>query len=222
MLFPYKDDNPRVMVPYVTYTIFGINLAVFLLQTISTREFTWYFGVVPVTLSTDFGHYTMTLFTSMFLHGGFMHLGGNMLYLWIFADNIESVLGHTKFVTFYLACGLAAGILQTAIDPASEIVVIGASGAIAGILGAYMITFPKARVHTVAFLFYYITTLRIPAAYVLGFWFLIQLTNGLGTLGLDTTGGVAWFAHIGGFVAGVGLILLLKQIKIEKQWPLKN
>ena len=94
---------------------------------------------------------------------------------------------------------------------------IGASGAIAGVLGAYMITFPKARVHTLAFLFYYITTLRIPAAYVLGFWFLIQLTNGLGTLGLDTTGGVAWFAHIGGFVSGVGLILLLKQIKIEKR-----
>jgi membrane associated rhomboid family serine protease len=139
-----------------------------------------------------------------------------MLYLWIFADNVESVLGHVKFIIFYLTCGLAAGVLQTIIYPSSTIPIIGASGAIAGVLGAYMITFPNARVHTLVFLFWYITTMRIPAIYVLGFWFIIQITNGLGTLGINTTGGVAWFAHIGGFLAGLILIRLLKMIRIER------
>ncbi|MCH8012486.1 MAG: rhomboid family intramembrane serine protease [Candidatus Marinimicrobia bacterium] len=215
-MIPYKDDNPRVLVPYVTYALVGMNVVIFLFQNISAPAFTNSFAIIPQTVSENFTYYVMTLFTSMFLHGGLMHLGGNMLYLWIFADNIESVLGHVKFIIFYLASGLAAGILQTVIDPGSTIPVIGASGAIAGVLGAYMITFPRARVHTLVFLFVFITTIRIPAIYVLGFWFLFQLTNGLITMGIDTTGGIAWFAHIGGFVAGIGFIKAIKMIRIDR------
>ena len=137
-----------------------------------------------------------------------------MLYLWIFADNVEGILGHVKFTIFYFASGLAAGIVQTLVDPTSIIPIVGASGAIAGILAAYMILFPQAKVHALLFLFFYFTSIRIPAFFVLGFWFLMQLTNGLSALGLDTTGGVAWFAHIGGFIAGLGLIQILRRIKI--------
>ena len=216
MIIPYKDDSPRVLIPYVTYALVGMNVVIFLFQNISTPAFTNSLAIIPQKVSENFTYYVMTLFTSMFLHGGLMHLGGNMLYLWIFADNIESVLGHVKFIIFYLASGLAAGILQTVIDPGSTIPVIGASGAIAGVLGAYMITFPRARVHTLVFLFVFITTIRIPAIYVLGFWFLFQLTNGLITIGIDTTGGIAWFAHIGGFVAGIGFITAIKMIRIER------
>ena len=164
--------------------------------------------------NVDFGHFTLTLLTSMFLHGSITHLGGNMLYLWIFADNVEGILGHVKFIIFYFASGLAAGIVQTLVDPTSIIPIVGASGAIAGVLAAYMILFPHAKVHTFLFLFFYFTSIRIPAFYVLGFWFLMQLTNGLSALGLDTTGGVAWFAHIGGFLAGLGLIQMLRRIRI--------
>ncbi|MFQ6615362.1 MAG: rhomboid family intramembrane serine protease [Fidelibacterota bacterium] len=216
MFFPYRDDNPRVIVPYVTYTILGINIAAFLLQLATPPEVTYRFAIIPKMASVDPGHYGLTLFTSMFLHGGFPHLAGNMLYLWIFSDNVEGILGHTRFTLFYLVCGLAAGLLQTVIDPGSTVPVIGASGAIAGVLGAYMITFPRARVHALIFLFWYITTVRIPAVYVLGFWFLIQVTNGLAMMGINTTGGVAWFAHIGGFVAGIGLVRLLTLIRVEK------
>lgn len=216
MFFPYRDDNPQVITPYVTYVILGINSIVFLLQLATPPQFTYQFAIIPKMASVDVGHYSMTLFSSMFLHGGFAHLAGNMLYLWIFADNVEGILGHTKFILFYLFCGLAAGLLQTAIDPGATVPVIGASGAIAGVLGAYMITFPRAKVHALIFLFWYITTVRIPAIYVLGFWFIIQVTNGLTMMGIDTTGGVAWFAHIGGFVAGLALIRLLKLIRVEK------
>ncbi len=220
MFLPYKDDNPRVMIPYVTYALVGINIFVFFVEILITPELMVnlikLYGIVPKLTSIDFGHYVITLFTSMFLHGGFMHLFGNMLYLWIFADNVESVLGHTKFIIFYLTCGIAAGLLQTVIDPTSVVPIVGASGAIAGVLGAYMITFPRARVHTIIFIIFYFTIVRIPALYVLGFWLLIQLTNGLGTLGINTTGGVAWFAHIGGFATGVALIRGLKMIQIVR------
>lgn len=215
MFLPYRDDNPRVLVPYVTYALVGLNAAMFLLQMAAPQGFTTVFAIIPKMASLDFGHYSLTLLTSMFLHGGITHLGGNMLYLWIFADNVEGILGHVKFIIFYLAAGLAAGIVQTLVDPSSTIPIVGASGAIAGVLAAYMILFPHARVHTFLFLFFYFTTIRIPAVYVLGLWFLMQLTNGLSVLGVDTTGGVAWFAHIGGFVAGLGLIQLLRRIRTE-------
>ena len=214
MFFPYRDDNPRVLIPYVTYALLAINVALFFLQMVAPREFTTVFAIIPKMATVDFSHFTLTLLTSMFLHGSITHLGGNMLYLWIFADNVEGILGHVKFTIFYFASGLAAGIVQTLVDPTSIIPIVGASGAIAGVLAAYMILFPHAKVHTFLFLFFYFTSIRIPAFYVLGFWFLMQLTNGLSALGLDTTGGVAWFAHIGGFLAGLGLIQMLRRIRI--------
>ncbi len=201
MFFPYKDDNPRILIPYVTYAIIALNVLVFIIQTIlgeANRDFIYLFGLIPNQWSV------LSFFTSMFLHGGLFHILGNMWFLWIFGDNIESVFGHVNYLIFYLLCGIGAGLAQILIDPASSIPMVGASGAISGVLAAYMIRYPKARIHVFVFLFIIITTIRVPAMIVIGVWFLEQLTNGFSSLGVQT-GGVAWFAHIGGFVAGVGL-----------------
>ena len=216
MLFPYKDDNPRILVPYVTYAIISINVLIFVFQlnmgmvsSAAEREFIYRFGFIPANFSI------ITVFTSMFLHGGISHIMGNMWFLWVFGDNVEGVLGHVKFAVFYIICGLAATMSQLFVDPSSTIPMVGASGAIAGVLGMYMIRFPHARVHVFAFIIIFFTTFRIPAMFVLGFWFFNQLTNGLGSLGFDTTGGVAWFAHIGGFISGVMLNQAFKYIRFE-------
>ena len=216
MLFPYKDDNPRILVPYVTYVIISINVLVFVFQlnmgmvsSAAEREFIYRFGFIPANFSI------ITVFTSMFLHGGISHIMGNMWFLWVFGDNVEGILGHVKFAVFYIICGLAATMSQLFVDPSSTIPMVGASGAIAGVLGMYMIRFPHARVHVFAFIIIFFTTFRIPAMFVLGFWFFNQLTNGLGSLGFDTTGGVAWFAHIGGFISGVILNQAFKHIRLE-------
>ena len=216
MLFPYKDDNPRILVPYVTYGIIAINVLVFILQfnlgisnPMTEESFIYSFGFIPANFSF------ITIFTSMFLHGGFSHIMGNMWFLWVFGDNVEGVLGHAKYILFYILCGLAATISQLLINPGSTIPMVGASGAIAGVLGMYMIRFPKANVHVFAFIIIFFTTFRIPALFVLGFWFFNQLTNGLGSLGFNTTGGVAWFAHIGGFIAGIMLNQAFKHIRLE-------
>tara|TARA_B100000003_G_scaffold48144_1_gene41998 strand:+ start:627 stop:1277 length:651 start_codon:yes stop_codon:yes gene_type:complete len=216
MLFPYKDDNPRILVPYVTYVIISINVLIFVFQlnmgmvsSAAEREFIYRFGFIPANFSI------ITVFTSMFLHGGISHIMGNMWFLWVFGDNVEGVLGHVKFAVFYIICGLAATMSQLFVDPSSTIPMVGASGAIAGVLGMYMIRFPHARVHVFAFIIIFFTTFRIPAMFVLGFWFFNQLTNGLGSLGFDTTGGVAWFAHIGGFITGVMLNQAFKHIRLE-------
>ena len=214
MLFPYKDDNPRVLVPYVTYGIITINVLVFIFQfnlgisnPIGEENFIYRLGFVPANFSF------IAIFTSMFLHGGFSHIMGNMWFLWVFGDNVEGVLGHAKYALFYILCGLAATISQLLINPESSIPMVGASGAIAGVLGMYMIRFPNANVHVFAFIIIFFTTFRIPALFVLGFWFFNQLTSGLTSLGFDTTGGVAWFAHIGGFLAGVMLNQAFKHIR---------
>ena len=216
MLFPYKDDNPRILVPYVTYAIISINVLIFVFQlnmgmvsSAAEREFIYRFGFIPANFSI------ITVLTSMFLHGGISHIMGNMWFLWVFGDNVEGVLGHVKFAVFYIICGLAATMSQLFVDPSSTIPMVGASGAIAGVLGMYMIRFPHARVHVFAFIIIFFTTFRIPAMFVLGFWFFNQLTNGLGSLGFDTTGGVAWFAHIGGFISGVMLNQAFKHIRLE-------
>ena len=216
MLFPYKDDNPRILVPYVTYCIIGINTLIFVLQfnlgisdPSAEKAFIYRFGFIPADFSI------ITIFSSMFLHGGISHIMGNMWFLWVFGDNVEGVLGHLKYAIFYLMCGLAATISQLLINPNSTIPMVGASGAIAGVLGMYMIRFPHARVHVFAFIIIFFTTFRVPAMFVLGFWFFNQLTNGFGSLGFDTTGGVAWFAHIGGFIAGVMLNQAFKHIRFE-------
>ena len=216
MLFPYKDDNPRILIPYVTYGIIAINILVFVIQfnlgisnQMAEENFIYSFGFIPANFSFN------TIFTSMFLHGGFSHIMGNMWFLWVFGDNVEGVLGHVKYALFYILCGVAATISQLLINPASTIPMVGASGAIAGVLGMYMIRFPKANVHVFAFIIIFFTTFRIPALFVLGFWFFNQLTNGLGSLGFNTTGGVAWFAHIGGFIAGIMLNQAFKHIRLE-------
>ena len=152
----------------------------------------------------------------MFMHGSFGHIIGNMWFLHIFGDNIESILGHVKYFWFYLACGLGAALAQFLIEPASTTPMVGASGAIAGVLGAYMIRFPKAKVHIFAIIIIFITTFVVPAQIVLGLWFLMQLSGGLGSLGVDTTGGVAWFAHIGGFIVGVTSLKYFQSFRIAR------
>ncbi len=146
----------------------------------------------------------LTLASSVFLHGGLMHLLGNMLYLWIFGDNVEDAMGPVRFLVFYLLCGVASGFSQIAVDPSSSIPLIGASGAIAGVLAAYFMLFPRARVLTLIPIFFFLRLISIPAVYLLGFWFLLQVISGAGALG--NAGGVAWFAHIGGFIAGAILV----------------
>lgn len=204
MLFPYKDDNPRILFPFVTFSIIFINVIIFIFQFYTTwnnpnteQNIIYRFGFIPNEFSV------FNILTSMFMHGGVGHLIGNMWFLYIFGDNIESILGHLRFFYFYLFCGFGAAMLQFLIDSNSTIPIVGASGAIAGVLGAYMIKFPKARVHVAAIIIIFVTTFIVPAQIVLGIWFIMQLSGGLSSLGIDTTGGVAWFSHIGGFVIGI-------------------
>jgi membrane associated rhomboid family serine protease len=216
MFFPYKDDNPRVLFPFVTFGIIVLNVLIFLGQFwISSNDpdigksLVYMYGFVPAEFNP------LTIFTSMFMHGGFAHIIGNMWFLYIFGDNVESILGHIKYFMFYLACGIGAALAQFFVEPASQVPMIGASGAVAGVLGAYMIRFPKARVHVLAVIIIFITTFVVPAQIVLGLWFLMQLSGGLGSLGVDTTGGVAWFAHIGGFIIGVTSLKYFQNFRIE-------
>ena len=212
MFFPYKDDNPRVLFPFVTYGIIGINILVFWAQffVYGNERLISTFAFVPYEFKL------FTIFTSMFMHGGLMHIIGNMWFLYIFGDNVESILGHVRFLLFYLFCGIGAAVAQFLIQPDSTPPMVGASGAIAGVLGAYMLKFPKARVHVLAVIFIFITTIVVPAQLVLGIWFLMQLSGGLGSLGFDTTGGIAWFAHIGGFIVGISTLRIFQTINIEK------
>jgi len=210
MFIPLKDDNPTQRFPYVTVFLIALNCLIFFYQvfSISGPEYLIIkMGVIPYEIT----HLTqiagvprisppLTLLTSMFLHGSLFHLLGNMLYLWIFGNNIEDRLGTARFILFYFLSGLGASLVHILFNFNSTTPVIGASGAIAGILGAYLILFPNARVLTFVFLIFIIRIIPIPAAFVLGIWFLGQLLNvGLG-------GGVAWFAHIGGFLLGIVLI----------------
>ena len=215
MFFPYKDDNPRVLIPFVTYFIIGLNVLVFIYQYFIiqgaqlSENFIYTYALIPANPSI------LTIFSSMFMHGGFTHIIFNMWFLWIFGDNIESVLGHKKYLLFYFLCGIGAGLSQIQIDPESTIPMVGASGAIAGVLGAYLFRFPRATVHVLVILIVFITFIRVPAMIVIGFWFLSNLTAGIGTLGIEESGGTAWFAHIGGFISGALFNYLFKKIRIE-------
>ncbi|RKY66340.1 MAG: rhomboid family intramembrane serine protease [Candidatus Latescibacterota bacterium] len=214
MLMPFKDDRRTQSFPLVTIGIVVVNVLVFFYQLSAGQEgfrrFVMQMGLIPYEL-THFVNLRpggavplyLTPLTAMFVHGGILHLFGNMLYLWIFGDNIEDVLGHLRFLLFYLGCGIIAAGVQVFFEPNCRLPMIGASGAVAGVLGAYLVCFPTARVYTLAFLFLWIRVLRVPALLFLGLWFLIQLNNALGS----SAGGIAWFAHIGGFLAGVVLIL---------------
>ena len=213
-MFPLRDDNPRHGFPVVCASLIALNVAIFLYQFLLSLEspayaeaFVYTFGSVPARLTDTFqGGLPVTeslpgLFTSMFLHGGWMHLLGNMWFLWIFGDNVEDQLGHGPFLFFYLVCGLLASLAHYAFNPFSVIPAVGASGAISGVMGAYLVRFPRARITTLVVLFILITTVDIPAALMLAYWFLIQFVSGAGAIGAEGAG-VAWWAHIGGFVAG--------------------
>jgi membrane associated rhomboid family serine protease len=214
-MIPLKDDNPTTITPAVTVGLIVANVLVFAYQMSLGRAgeaFVYTFGAVPSALfggeSPSPLSPTMTLFTAMFVHGGLMHVGGNMLYLWIFGNNVEDVLGHGRYRIFYLASGVAAALAQTAIGPGSPVPMVGASGAVSGVLGAYLLLFPHAHVTTLIILGFFFRLVKIPAVFVLGFWIVVQVLNGLGSFG--ASGGVAFFAHIGGFVAGMGLLFVLR------------
>lgn len=226
-MIPIKDDNPTTIFPLMTILLIAANVAVFIYQVTlgeAAQGFVYRFGAVPweVTHFQEFPNFpgdyqssipgVLTIFTSMFLHGGPVHLLGNMLYLWIFGDNIEALVGHFRFLFFYLCCGLVASLGHVISDPQSTLPMVGASGAISGVLGAYFIRFPKARVHVLIIFILFIRVIRVPAIIVLGIWLVIQIMNGLGTLGFGG-GGVAWFAHIGGFIAGLILIFFFQKVE---------
>lgn len=208
-MIPLRDTQPSFSTPIVTVLIICVNVMVFLFEASldpwSSNHFIATFGIVPDRLNYE------SLLTSMFLHGGWLHLIGNMWFLWIYGDNVEDVLGHGKFLIFYLLCGLAAAAVQVMINPYSRVPTIGASGAIAGVMGAYLIKFPHSRIVTLVFIFIFFTTMEIPAAFMLVYWFLIQVFSGVGSVGYSnvSSGGVAWFAHIGGFIAGMVLVSIM-------------
>jgi membrane associated rhomboid family serine protease len=203
-MIPIKDDNPTQSTPFVTVTLIALNVVIFIYQlTLSPQqmvEFTRHYAAIPEQISQ--GKQLYAIFTSMFLHGGVLHLLGNMLYLWIFGDNIEHICGHGRFLAFYLLCGLFAFFSHYITMPGSDVPMVGASGAISGVLGAYAIRFPRARVHVFIWFFFFLyTVVKIPALYVLGIWFVMQIFSGLAAAGGQS--GVAFFAHIGGFIAGL-------------------
>lgn len=216
-MIPLKDDNPTTTPPIVTVALIILCAAVFLWQfsmgPAAGQAVVYALGVTPAVLSGAAAlpdelvwvPAPLTLITSMFLHGGLLHLGGNMLYLWIFGDNIEDIMGHARFVIFYIVCGLAAAFAQVLPDTGSTIPMIGASGAVSGVLGAYVLQYPRAHVLVVVPLVVVFYTLRLPAIAVLGIWFVGQLIS---SLAVTAGGGVAFRAHVGGFLAGVVLIRL--------------
>jgi len=214
-MIPLRDINPRRQFPVVTVVLIALNVLVFLYEMLlpasALDALVYTLGLIPSKLvALEFGA-LVSLFTSMFVHSGFMHLGSNMLYLWIFGDNVEGALGSVRFVVFYLLCGLGAALGQVVIDPASQVPMVGASGAISGVLGAYLLLFPRVSVETLLFIGYFVRRIRLPALVVLGLWIVMQLFSGVLSLGMQATGGVAFFAHIGGFASGFVLVNVLKR-----------
>jgi membrane associated rhomboid family serine protease len=207
-LFPIGDDNSaRKLFPIVTYALIAANLLFFFLELAGGDSFIQQWAFVPSRFLADPGGDFPTLFSSMFMHGGWLHLGGNMLYLWIFGDNVEDRFGHIKFIIFYLVCGLAATFTQLAFSMDSVIPNLGASGAIAGVLGAYILLFPRGQVRVLQGS----RIVQVPALIVLGLWIVLQFFSGIGSITETAdTGGVAYMAHIGGFVAGFVLTFLFR------------
>ena len=224
-MIPLRDRNPTRRTPLVTWTLIGACFAAFAVELSITasggdralESFFRQWGAVPadITHALEAGNYlgqaTLGMFTSMFLHGGWLHLLGNMLFLWIFGNNVEDRLGPIPFLLFYLVGGIAAALAQVVLDPSSSVPLVGASGAIAAALGAYLVLFPGARILSLVFLGFFYQLLEVPALIVLGYWFVLQLISGFGAFGAETAqGGVAFFAHIGGFVLGVVVGLFLR------------
>jgi membrane associated rhomboid family serine protease len=242
MILPLKDINPTIRTPVVTIGLIALNVLVFLYQlTLGERlgVFIAAYGAVPfeITHATDLvGHYSsspvihapgpplvwLTLVTSMFMHGGVMHIVGNMLYLWIFGNNIEDLIGPAKFLLFYIGGGLVASFAHIVTAPNSLIPTVGASGAVSAVLGAYLVAYPRARVVCLVFLLVFVQLITVPAMVVLLFWFVIQALQGVATWGVGHKAGVAWFAHIGGFVAGVVGIKIFARKELIRLKILRN
>jgi membrane associated rhomboid family serine protease len=228
-MIPLHDDNPTRIFPYVTVGVILACTLIFLWQASlgqqANQAVAYSLGLVPAVLThrvelppeLALVAPSLTILTSMFLHGGFLHLAGNMLYLWIFGNNVEDAMGHGRFLVFYLICGAAAALGQILQDPASQVPMIGASGAISGVLGAYLLLYPHARVLVLLPLGFFAYLVRIPAGWVLGLWFALQLLSSV--LTSDHGGGVAWFAHIGGFIAGLLLISVFKKRDVKLFQP---
>jgi hypothetical protein len=222
-MIPLRDTNPSSTVPFVNYVLIVLNAFAFFVELAlgsHLDEFIYHFGVVPVRLTTDIEMVQMnmltilSLFTSMFLHGGWMHLIGNMLFLHIFGDNVEDKFGHFRYFVFYILAGVVAALTQVFISPYSEVPMVGASGAIAGVMGAYVFMFPRAKVATLIPLFIFFQIIELPAYIFLGIWFLIQIYSGMMELGIGAdAGGVAWWAHIGGFAMGSALLPFMRKIR---------
>jgi len=208
-MFPIKVTQPSYSRPAITVLLIAVNMLIYF------HEF-WLQLVDPYSLNHFMRLYALrpayfhieNLFTHMFLHAGWMHVLGNMLFLWVFGDNVEDILGHWKFLLFYLVCGVTAGLAQVVIDPSSRVPMVGASGAIAGVMGAYLVKFPRSEVKMLAW-FLFIFTFDVPAWVMLIYWFGLQLMGGVGTVGEASQGGTAFFAHIGGFIAGIVLIQVM-------------
>ena len=240
-MFPLKDENPHFLTPYVTYVLIALNVAAWvlvqglgseprlgasvctlglvpgeLLQTL-TPGTRFQIGPASWCVLTDTPNW-LTPLSHMFLHGGWLHVIGNLWFLWIFGNNVEDSMGHLRFAVFYVLCGLAAAAAQILSDPDSGIPMVGASGAIGGVMGAYVLLYPKVRVTMLVFLGFFITTFSIPAVWMLGYWFVAQLIGGVGSIGAQG-GGVAFWAHIGGFLAGAILVLFFRDPELVARHP---
>ena len=217
-MIPLRSSEPHYTRPTVTLVIIAVNVAVFLFQltlpSYSQDRFIMHYGLVP-----DRFHYS-AIITSMFIHGGFLHIAGNMWFLWIFGRGVEDLVGHAKYALLYFASGIAGALLFVLLNANSTIPTVGASGAIAGIMGAYLIKFPRAHIVTLVFIVIFITTIDIPAFFLLLYWFALQFFSGVGSVGSSqvSQGGVAWFAHVGGFIAGMLLVMLMPGVQRARPW----
>jgi len=218
-MIPIRDVIPSRTIPVVTITVIALNAIVFLYEVSlgpSVEEFVLYWGLVPAAFSW------LTVVTSMFLHGGFLHFAGNMLYLWIFGDNVEDRMGHGRFIVFYLLCGVAAALTQAVTDPESVVPMVGASGAIAGVMGAYFVLYPHSRILTLVPIFFFIQLIEVPALFFLGLWFVMQFLSGVGSIASSTNepgGGIAFWAHIAGFAVGIGTVWVFKRPERQRvEW----
>jgi membrane associated rhomboid family serine protease len=219
-MIPFKDDNPTVRFPFVTIALIVMNALVYFIEIFHPAGQNYIvhtYGAIPSDMLSFKASAITSTFSSMFLHGGLFHIGGNMLYLWIFGNNIEDRLGHINFIAFYLLCGVIAAYSHAITAPASFVPMIGASGAVSGVLGAYLLLYPHAKVHTLIFFGFFVQVVRLPAVFVIGFWAVIQIINGIISKGVASQGGVAWFAHIGGFLFGL-LMIKLWLPKRRKRW----
>jgi membrane associated rhomboid family serine protease len=216
-MIPLRSSEPHYTRPTVNLVLIAMNVAVFLYElsmpNYALNRFIMTHGLVPDRLSY------VSILTSMFIHGGFLHIAGNMWFLWVFGRGVEDLLGHARYLFLYFAGGFAAAFLYILVNSNSTAPTIGASGAIAGVMGAYLIKFPRAHIVTLVFIVIFITTIDIPAAFLLLYWFAIQFFSGVGSVGYsESSGGVAWFAHVGGFIAGMLLVMLMPTQQRARPW----